>query len=93
MPARRTTSIALLAAVTGNCFFASLAQAEWDDGYRHRWQPHDGWTRPGVPPALIVTPQSSDPARATAYEAPPPVAYTPPPAPDETAASFGLTVR
>ena len=94
MRARRTKSIAFLATVTaGCCLFGSLAQADWDDGYRHAWHPHDGWVRPEGPPSLIVTPQSSDTARAAAYDTPPPVAYTPRAMHEQPDVSFGLTDR
>jgi hypothetical protein len=94
MRPRRTTSIALLVSVTFGCgLFASVARADWDDGYRHAWHPQDGWARPEGPPSLIVTPQASDTARHTAYDTPPPVAYAPRPAHDEPDVSFGLTDR
>lgn len=94
MHAGRTASIGFgLVATLGACVFASPARSDWDDGYYHRWHPHDGWSRPGAPPALIVTPQSSDTARTAAYDAPPPVAYAPLPPRDQPDGSFDSTVR
>jgi hypothetical protein len=88
------TSIALTAAaVLGASMFASPAQADWGNGYR-RWHPHDGWTRPSGPPALIVTPRPTDYAPPAAYYAPPPpAAYTSPPAYYAPTTSFDFTVR
>jgi hypothetical protein len=74
------TTIGLVAAAAlGACVFASPAQADWGDGYHHRWHPHDGWYRPWGPPALIVTPRPYTYVPPAAYYAPPPMAYAPPP--------------
>ncbi len=80
------------AAALAACVLASPAQADWGDGYYHRWHPHDGWDRPGGPPALIVAPPPYR-MRPAAYYAPPPVAYLPPPAVDAPDVVFGLTIR
>ncbi len=106
MRALRATCIGCIAAASlGTCLFASQAQADWGDRY-HRWHPHDGWYRPGAPPALIVVPQSSAYVPPAVYNAPsvayapsravylpPPLAYTAPPAYYAPGVPFDLTVR
>jgi hypothetical protein len=85
--------IAVAAAiVTGAGVFVSPAQADWGNGY-HRWHPHDGWTQPSGPPALIVAPRPTTYAPPQVVYVPPPAAYAPPPAYYAPGVAFGVTVR